>query len=101
MEGWGECLLEDEEEEEEDEEDEEGLESPFKPSSSFSELNSSLCRCICCSSNMDIFPLPLVVPPASCPCAFCPNPRARPAPWVLCPWPPLDQSMELRDFFEF
>lgn len=65
LEGWEECLLE-EEEEEEDEEEEEGLESPFRPSSSFRELKSSSCLCICCSSNKDIFPLALVAPEA-CP----------------------------------
>lgn len=96
MEGWEECLLREEEEEEEDE-DEEGLESPFKPSSSLSELNSSSCLC---SSVKDIFPLPLAAA-VTWPCPFCPNPRTRPVPWALCPWPALDQSMELRDFFEF
>lgn len=99
LEGWEECLLDEEEEEEEDEEEEEGLESSFRPSSSLSELNSSSCLCICCSSKRDILPLPLAAP-AACPWPFCPNPRTRPGPWVLCPWPPLDQSMELRDFFE-
>lgn len=95
--GWDECLLE--EEEEEDDEEEEGLESSFRPSSSLSELNSS--SCLCCSSNKDIFPLLVVAPAVTCPCPFCPNPTTRPVPWVLCPWPPLDQSMELRDFLEF
>lgn len=99
--GWEECLLEEEEEEEDDEEEEEGLESSFKPSSSFSELNSSSCRCICCSSNTDIFPLLLGAPAVTCPCPFCPSPRTRPVVWVFCPWPPLDQSTVLRDFLEF
>lgn len=56
LEGWDECLLREDEEEEEEDEEEEGLESPFKPSSSLSELNSSSCLC---SSVKGIFPLPL------------------------------------------
>lgn len=97
LEGCDGCLLLEEDEEEEDEE-EEGLESPLRPSSSFSELNSSSCLCSCCSSNKEMFPLPLVAV-VTWPCPFCANPRTRPAPWVLCPC--FDQSIELRDFFEF
>lgn len=86
-----------EEEEEEDEDEEEGLESSFRPSSSFSEQNSSSCLC---SSDNDIFPLPLVAA-VIWPGPFCSSPTTRPVPWALWPWPALDHSMELRDFFEF
>ena len=67
MEVWEECFLrEEEEEEDEDEDEDEGLESPLRPSSSLSELNSSSCLC---SSDKDIFPRPLVAA-VTCPCPF-------------------------------
>lgn len=99
LDGWDKCRRE-EEEEEEDEDEEEGLESTFRPSSSLSELNSSSCRCSCCSSNKFILALLPVAPAVICPWTFCPDPTTRPVAWPLAPWLPLDQSMELRDFFE-
>lgn len=59
LEEWEECLFreaedDDEDDEDEEEEEEDGLESPFRPSSSLRELNSSSCRC---SSDRETFPL--------------------------------------------
>lgn len=81
LEGWEESFLPDKVEEEEEDDEEEGLESPLRPSSSFRELNSS--SCLCCSSNKDAFPLPLVAA-VLCP-GPCPTPRTRPVPCGQCP----------------
>ena len=87
--------------------DPEGLESPFRPSSSFSELNSSSCRCSWAPSRRAVVVMaavvvdsdvPLLLPPATPdpgpppPPLRAGSPRTRPLPGAPVPWGPLAQS---------